>query len=241
MLSVSKGVVYEKDKAFQTIAEFAAMLDMMSANPITLDEQVDYVVVRQDDSLAWVYTPYRFYVDGKLNHCGVNLFTLVQHQSKWMIVSIADTERKHLCEEKAPDHRKAVNVLLDNWHKAAAQANFNSYFNAMADDGYYLGTDGTERWTKKQFIGFAKPFFDKGKAWSFTAYDRFVYFNDEQNICWFEERLDTWMGECRGSGVLALTEDGWKIKQYNLTIAVPNDAVKPYLKMMQELTTVPRN
>ena len=59
-----------------------------------------------------------------------------------------------------------INLVLDNWHQAAAEANFNSYFNAMTDDAIYIGTDATENWNKPAFIQFSKPYFDKGKAWS---------------------------------------------------------------------------
>jgi len=31
------------------------------------------------------------------------------------------------------------------------------------------------------------------------------------------------MGTCRGSGVLEKTSNGWKIKQYVLSVTIPND------------------
>jgi hypothetical protein len=34
------------------------------------------------------------------------------------------------------------------------------------------------------------------------------------------------MGTCRGSGVLEKTTNGWKIKQYVLSITIPNDDVQ---------------
>ena len=60
-----------------------------------------------------------------------------------------------------------INQFIDNWHKAAAEANADLFFGSMADDCIYIGTDAKERWTKKEFVSFAKPYFDKGKAWSF--------------------------------------------------------------------------
>jgi len=51
---------------------------------------------------------------------------------------------------------------------------------------------------------------------------------------WFEETLDTWMGDCRGSGVLIYQSSIWKIKHYNLAIAVPNDVVKDYIKLLKK-------
>ena len=36
--------------------------------------------------------------------------------------------------------------VLDAWHKAAADANFDAYFNLMTDDAVFIGTDATENW-----------------------------------------------------------------------------------------------
>lgn len=117
---------------------------------------------------------------------------------------------------------KNVNSLLNNWHKAAADANFDTYFNLMTSDAVFIGTDATENWTKQAFMTYAKPHFDKGKAWSFTAIDRHIYFSQNNKMAWFDELLNTQMKICRGSGVAELTKYGWKIKHYVLSMTVPN-------------------
>ena len=117
---------------------------------------------------------------------------------------------------------KNVNSLLNNWHKAAADANFDTYFNLMTSDAVFIGTDATEYWTKQAFMTYAKPHFDKGKAWSFTAIDRHIYFSQNNKMAWFDELLNTQMKICRGSGVAELTKYGWKIKHYVLSMTVPN-------------------
>lgn len=132
------------------------------------------------------------------------------------------------------DHEKAISELLDAWHLAAAEGDFDGYFGLMADDAMFLGTDKTERWTKSEFQEFAKPHFEDGKAWAFTSTTKYVYFNEEQNLAWFDELLDTWMGTCRGSGVLVLTQDGWKIQQYNLTLTIDNDKMKEVIEVCGE-------
>jgi hypothetical protein len=43
-----------------------------------------------------------------------------------------------------------------------------------ADD--FIGTDATENWNKMQFQAFAKPFFDRGKAW-ISAVESHIYFD----------------------------------------------------------------
>ena len=60
-----------------------------------------------------------------------------------------------------------INAVLDHWHQAAAAADSKNYFDAMTEDAVFIGTDATENWNKKAFEAFAKPYFDKGKAWDF--------------------------------------------------------------------------
>ena len=125
-----------------------------------------------------------------------------------------------------------INLVLNNWHKAAAEANFNNYFNAMTDDAIFIGTDATENWNKPAFIQFAKPYFDKGKAWNFSALERNIYFSSDKKTAWFDELLNTQMKICRGSGVLVLDEKGnWKIKQYVLSMTIPNDNTNEVVKI----------
>lgn len=132
-------------------------------------------------------------------------------------------------------YKEEVNTFMDNWHKAAAKADFNTYFNAMDTDAIYIGTAAEEVWTKQEFIAFSKPYFDKGKAWSFTAISRNVYFEDNTNMVYFDELLDTWMGQCRGSGVLQLNSSKeWKIKHYVLSLVVPNEDMKSVVVIIKD-------
>src|SRR5689334_20109688 len=125
-----------------------------------------------------------------------------------------------------------IHTFIDNWHKAAAAANADLFFASMADDCMYIGTDKTERWTKEQFRTFAKPYFDKGKAWDFKPYDRDLHVTSDGKSAWFSELLTTWMGVCRGSGMLRKTKQGWKIEQYQLSVTVPNDIIKDFITLV---------
>lgn len=116
-----------------------------------------------------------------------------------------------------------INNTLDAWHKAASEANYNNYFDTLADDAVFIGTDATENWSKPAFQAFAKPYFDKGKAWNFTALERHIYFNEDKKTAWFDELLDTRMKICRGSGILVFINNQWKIKHYVLSMTIPND------------------
>ena len=124
-----------------------------------------------------------------------------------------------------------INVFLDNWHKAAAEAKFDSYFDALAEESIFIGTDATENWNKTAFKAFAKPYFDKGKAWNFTALERHIYFSEDKKTAWFDELLNTQMKICRGSGVLIKTKNGWKIKHYVLSMTIPNDNTTEVIKI----------
>ena len=126
---------------------------------------------------------------------------------------------------------EAIDHLLDKWHYDAATANYEAYFNAISEDGYYIGTDSSEIWTKKEFQKYAKPHFDKKKTWDFKTIKRTVFFSKDHQTAWFNELLDTWMGTCRGSGVLELQNNQWKIKQYVLCITIPNDKMKKVIKV----------
>ncbi|MEM9858000.1 MAG: nuclear transport factor 2 family protein [Bacteroidota bacterium] len=126
-------------------------------------------------------------------------------------------------EPKAED----IHGLLDDWHKAAANADFEKYFSYFeGDSSIFMGTDATERWTIVEFKPWSKPYFDRGKAWSFKATERVVYFSKDGKTSWFDEVLGTPnLGPSRGTGVLTKTAGGWKISHYNLAVPIPNEIV----------------
>ncbi len=132
--------------------------------------------------------------------------------------------------QKQTAEKQNINLLLDNWHKAAAEGNFNNYFNALSDESIFIGTDATENWDKKAFQNFAKPYFDKGKAWDFKPLQRNIFFSKDGKTAWFNELLDTWMKICQGSGVLIKENGVWKIKHYVLSVTVPNDNINEVVK-----------
>lgn len=134
-------------------------------------------------------------------------------------------------DQDANKEKDKINTMLDAWHKAAAEANYNAYFNVMTEDAIFIGTDATENWNKTAFQAFAKPYFDKGKAWNFTALGRHIYFDKTGKTAWFDELLNTQMKICRGSGVLVKIGKEWKIKHYVLSMTVPNDNVDAVIKI----------
>lgn len=127
--------------------------------------------------------------------------------------------------------RKKINIILDSWHKAAANAEFDNYFSYMSSNGVFIGTDASENWQLDAFKTFSKPFFDKGKAWNFSSLKRNIYFDKSQNTAWFDELLETQMKICRGSGVLIREGKNWKIAHYVLSMTIPNDNTDEVVKI----------
>ena len=64
-----------------------------------IEERIHNPLVRIDNDLAVVWAPFDFLVDGKVDHCGTDLFNLVRVDGRWMIASVADTGRK-ICSAK---------------------------------------------------------------------------------------------------------------------------------------------
>ena len=127
--------------------------------------------------------------------------------------------------------RSQINLLLDRWHRDAAEGNHEAFIGAMTRDGVFIGTDATEYWTTAEFSAWCKPHFDRKKTWNFTAISRNIYIAGEGSTAWFDELLDTQMGVCRGSGTLVRTGVNWKIAQYVLSATIPNDIMKKVTAM----------
>lgn len=127
-----------------------------------------------------------------------------------------------------------IGRVLDQWHAAAANADEALYFSFFADDdSIFMGTDATERWTAKAFREWARPYFERGRAWSFRAVSRHISVSSTGTTAWFDEALETPnLGPCRGSGVLTLTDGAWRIAHYNLSVPIPNGIVDEVVRMI---------
>lgn len=134
--------------------------------------------------------------------------------------------------------KQKIHKVLNDWHKAASEADFDVYFGKMTKDGVFLGTDATENWENEEFRVYSKPYFDKGKAWSFTTVERNIYLNVTKDFAWFDELLDTQMKLCRGSGVLKKVNGSWKIAHYVLSITVPNENVAELISIKKESDSI---
>lgn len=130
-----------------------------------------------------------------------------------------------------------VNRVLDDWHNAASEGDFERYFNHFeSDSSIYMGTDATERWTVSEFRPWSQPYFEDGMAWDFTPTFRKIYFSENGLTAWFDEELDTPnLGPARGTGVLIRNDnEEWKIVHYNLSIPIPNSISNDVVEQIEK-------
>lgn len=121
------------------------------------------------------------------------------------------------------DVEAAINAVLDRYHAAAAAADWTTYFDLMSEDGVFLGSDAGERWPKAEFQGYASA----SRGWTYTPRMRNINLTPDGQSAWFDEiLLSASYGTSRGTGVLILTDAGWKISQYALTFPIPNDLAR---------------
>lgn len=129
---------------------------------------------------------------------------------------------------------RQVNAFVDGWHDDAANARM-AYFDKIAKDGVYIGTDRTELWGRDAFKAWSKKYFDAKTTWNFKATRRNVYASADKSLIWFDELLDTAnMGHCMASGVIRKTAKGFEIVHYQLSVAVPNEVVDQVTKTIRD-------
>jgi ketosteroid isomerase-like protein len=155
-----------------------------------------------------------------------------------LLIFVAPLATPALSGEAPPgsaDSRVAVAWVLDTFHAAAARADEKAYFDLFAPEAVFLGTDATERWDRAAFQAFAHPYFAKGQGWTFKPRDRHIDLSARGDVAWFDELLDSESyGECRGTGVLERIGERWLVRQYHLTIPVPNDLAKEFVARIRE-------
>jgi hypothetical protein len=59
-----------------------------------MEEPIHDPIIHIDDNIAVIWAPYTFTVDGKIDHCGTNIITLIRRNDRWLISGIADNSRK---------------------------------------------------------------------------------------------------------------------------------------------------
>lgn len=61
------------------------------------EERLQSFDVTVNGKISTVITPYTFYINKQISHCGVNSFQLVETEERWKILYIVDTRIKEGC------------------------------------------------------------------------------------------------------------------------------------------------
>jgi hypothetical protein len=98
---VFHGVATQKDGTSKLANEDPNEFIKMVGTPhkAVYDERIVFQDIKIDGDLASVWAPYKFYVDDKFSHCGVDVFQLMKTDSGWKIIYVVDTRRKDNCVE----------------------------------------------------------------------------------------------------------------------------------------------
>ena len=82
--------------------DFGGFLKSICSIPEATDfeERIHHYEIRMDGKMANVWTPYSFYVNGTLSHCGTNSFQLFKRDGVWKIFYLVDTRDREGCAEK---------------------------------------------------------------------------------------------------------------------------------------------
>lgn len=74
-----------------SVVSFAQLRKDVAAEGPPMTENLGVPTVLQRGPIAQVWVPYSFAINGKLSHCGMDAFTLVNRQDRWRITSLVYT------------------------------------------------------------------------------------------------------------------------------------------------------
>ena len=78
--------------------DFLKSIASISKN-LKFEEKLLDFTIKVDGNMANVWTPYEFWYEDTLSHCGVNSFQLMKAEDKWVIIYLVDTRRREGCQK----------------------------------------------------------------------------------------------------------------------------------------------
>jgi hypothetical protein len=86
-------------KPVQTHFDFfdARLRNLFTTPHDQFEETLYHPTVHIDHDVAVIWAPYVFTVNGKMDHCGTNVFTMYRQNGRWLISNVADNERQDNC------------------------------------------------------------------------------------------------------------------------------------------------
>jgi Putative lumazine-binding len=77
---------------------FDSLTDRLSQpGPELHEERIHDALIRVDGDVAIIWAPFEFLLNGKIDHCGRDIATLVRVDGRWLIASIEDNGHKDHC------------------------------------------------------------------------------------------------------------------------------------------------
>ncbi len=119
----------------------------------------------------------------------------------------------------------AIGWVIDDFHDAAAHGDKDRYLDHLTGDAVFMGTDEWERWPKNpDFSDYVDSRFENGSGWNYKSVERTIRISESADIAWFDEVLFSEPnGRFRGTGVLTLQDDSWKIAHYAMSFLILNE------------------
>ncbi len=103
----TEGAILERASQDNTVkvTDLTKFAEFVGQSSKDLDEQIFAIRIHQSGNLASVWTPFAFYLDGKLSHCGVNSFQLIKQQAQWKIRYLIDNAYQGNCQQFIAEHK----------------------------------------------------------------------------------------------------------------------------------------
>ena len=147
------------------------------------------------------------------------VFEMLDGVSETSLVSV----KQESGVDAADDAKVAIGKLLDDFRTAAEEADGGKYFGCLHPDSIVLGTDEKERFALPEFKATFEPYFKKGIGWKRVVLERHIYVGPNNLVGWFEEKSRREEAIMRTTGVVRLTDNGWKITMYHTSMPIPNE------------------
>ncbi len=94
MMPDGSATLYRNGQFLQMpLSALAERLGQIVSGPDHLEEHIHEPLIRIDGNIAVVWAPYEALRNGKLDHCGTNIFSLIYREGHWLIASVVDNSR----------------------------------------------------------------------------------------------------------------------------------------------------
>ncbi|QNM83185.1 hypothetical protein H8M03_02175 [Sphingomonas sabuli] len=77
--------------ASQRVTSFADIRKDTNKDVAVMSEKLGIPTLMQRGPIAYVWVPYGFFTGGKLSHCGIDAFTLVNRDDRWRVAGLVYT------------------------------------------------------------------------------------------------------------------------------------------------------